>query len=220
MDNTVQTFSSLVRKVWTILIQIVFCEPSHFIDNFQGRQMRVKWRGKLSNVRQLPGGGAMGATLGLWEYLSQTNNNANFVPIEDRYKFVDDLTVLEVVQLVNMTIDLYDIAQHVPSDIATHNQFIDGDQLKSQQYLENLNSWSKNQKTTISQEKTKAMVFNFTDNYQFSTRLKLNGKNIDIVDKMKILGTIVNNKLTWDDNCAELVKKVNKRMALIRTAVA
>ena len=33
---------------------------------------------------------------------------------------------------------------------------------------------------------------------------------------MKILGTIVNNKLTWDDNCAELIKKVNKRMALIR----
>ena len=40
--------------------------------------------------------------------------------------------------------------------------------------------WSKNQKMTISQEKTKAMVFNFIDNYQFSTRLKLNDKNIAI----------------------------------------
>ena len=92
--------------------------------------------------------------------------------------------------------------------------------MQSQQYLEDLNLWSKNQKMTISQEKTKAMVFNFTDNYQFSTRLKLNDKNIDIVDKMKILGTIVNNKLTWDDNCAELIKKVNKRMALIRSMKA
>ena len=61
------------------------------------------------------------------------------------------------------------------------------------------------------------LIFNWTDNYQFSTRLKLNEKNIEIVEKMKILGTIVNDKLTWDDNCAELVKKVNKRMALIRS---
>ena len=61
------------------------------------------------------------------------------------------------------------------------------------------------------------MIFNFTEKYQFSTRLQLNEKNIEIVDKMKILGTIVNNKLTWDDNCAELIKKVNKRMALIHS---
>ena len=41
----------------------------------------------------------------------------------------------------------------------------------------------------------KAMIFNFTNNYQFSTRLNLKGTNIEIVDKMKILGTIINNQL-------------------------
>ena len=30
------------------------------------------------------------------------------------------------------------------------------------------------------------MVFNFTDNYQFTTRLSLKDNNIEIVDKMKI----------------------------------
>ena len=70
----------------------------------QGRQMRVKWRGKLSKIRDLPGGGAMGATLGIWEFLSQTNNNADCVPVEDRFKFVDDLTALEVLNLVNIII--------------------------------------------------------------------------------------------------------------------
>ena len=80
-----------------------------------------------------------------------------------------------------MPIDLYDISQPVPSDIATHNQFIDGQQLQTQQYLQDLNLWSKNQKMTISQEKTKAMIFNFTEKYQFSTRLQLNNQNIEIV---------------------------------------
>ena len=77
----------------------------------------------------------MGATLGIWEFLSQTNNNADCVPVEDRFKFVDDLTVLEVINLVNMTIEPYNITKHVPSDISTNNQYINGNQLNSQKYL-------------------------------------------------------------------------------------
>ena len=50
----------------------------------------------------------------------------------------------------------------------------------------------------ISEKKTKAMVFKFTDNYQFTTRLDLKGSNVEIVDKMKIVGTIVDSKLSWD----------------------
>ena len=38
------------------------------ISYFEGRQMRVKWRENLSEMRDLPGGGAMGATLGIWEF--------------------------------------------------------------------------------------------------------------------------------------------------------
>ena len=68
----------------------------------------------------------------------------------------------------------------------------------------------------ISQKKTKAMIINFTDNYQFSTQLQLKGENIEIVDKMKILGTIVTNRLSWNENCDLLIRKVNARMALLR----
>jgi hypothetical protein len=34
--------------------------------------------------------------------LSQTNDNANCVPEEDRFKFVDDLTTLEVINLLTI----------------------------------------------------------------------------------------------------------------------
>ena len=33
---------------------------------------------------------------------------------------------------------------------------------------------------------------------------------------MKILGTIINNQLSWDSNCKVIIKKVNMRMQLIR----
>ena len=64
------------------------------------------------------------------------------------------------------------------------------------------------------------MIINFTDNYQFNTRLQLNNTNIEMVNKMKILGTTVNNKLTWNENCAQLIKNINSRMTLIRNMKA
>ena len=186
------------------------------ISYFQDRQIHVKWHGQLSEPRKLPGGGAMGASLGNWEFLSQTNNNADCVPEEDRFKFVDDLSTIEVINMLTIGLSSFYTKQQVPSDIPVHGQFVESSKLKSQAYLDQINIWTEKQKMIISEKKTKAMLFNFTDNYQFSTRLQLKGQNIDIVDKMKILGTVVNSDLSWTDNCSLIIKKVNNRMQLIR----
>ena len=69
----------------------------------------------------------------------------------------------------------------------------------------------------INQNKTEAMVVNFTNTPQFTFRLQLKGQNIEIVDNMKILGTIVDTKLSWDENCSLIIKKVNARMQLLRS---
>ena len=42
------------------------------IGSFEDRQMKVKWHGKFSKSRNLPGSGAMGANLGNWEFLNPT----------------------------------------------------------------------------------------------------------------------------------------------------
>ena len=60
------------------------------------------------------------------------------------------------------------------------------------------------------------MIINFTNNYQFQTRLQLNKQNIEVVDQIKILGTVITNTLSWDENCTRIIKKVNARMLLLR----
>ena len=70
------------------------------INYLQDRTMRVKWHGKISSERRLNGGGPQGATFGIWEYLAQSNNSADCVEEENRFKFVDDLTVLEKINLL------------------------------------------------------------------------------------------------------------------------
>ena len=60
------------------------------------------------------------------------------------------------------------------------------------------------------------MIFNFTENFQFSTRLKIKDENVEVVDTTKLLGTIITNDLKWDSNTSTLVKKANARMELLR----
>ena len=93
---------------------------------------------------------------------------------------------------------------------------MDNNILLSQQYLDRINQWTENQEMLISEKKTKAMMITFTDKHQFHTRLQLKGQNIEIVPKIKILGIVVTNRLSWDENCSILVNKVNARMQLLR----
>ena len=50
------------------------------------------------------------------------------------------------------------------------------------------------------------MIFNFTENYKFTTRLQLKDENIEIVNSTRLLGTILSDDLAWDPNTASLVK--------------
>ena len=139
---------------------------------FQSREMRVKWQGKLSKPRQMPGSGAMGSTLGNWEFDSQTNHNADCVPREDRYKFVDDLSVLEIINLLNIGISSFNCKQQVPSDLPLHGQFVDSRQLKSQEYLDRINLWTDAQEMIISEKKTKTMIVALLKVLTFDEHLK------------------------------------------------
>ena len=183
---------------------------------FQERFQSVKWRGVISSPRRINGGGPQGATLGILEYLSQSNNSADCVDEEDRSKFIDDLTVLEIVNLLTVGLSSFNIKAQVPNDIRVDNQFIKPENLKSQEYLNQINMWTNTQKMKINQSKTKTMIFNYTHKYQFSTRLKLNNEILETVEETKLLGTIITNDLKWDKNTSYIIKKAYARMEILR----
>ena len=105
------------------------------INYFQGRKMYVKWHGLVSQERLLPGGGPQGSSVGLISYMSQSISSAQFVPSDLRYKFVDDLTILEIINLVSVGISSYNFKQHVASDIGIDQKFISSSNLQSKVYL-------------------------------------------------------------------------------------
>ena len=54
------------------------------LNFFQDRTMQVKWKGKLSSSRSLPGGGPQGGTLGIIEYKSQSDDNTEFLGPDEK----------------------------------------------------------------------------------------------------------------------------------------
>ena len=145
------------------------------------------------------------------------SNDGRGMPNKTWYKsFVDDLTTLEKINLLIIGLASFNSKQSVPSDMPDHKKYIPKENLKSQEYLTKIKQWTDKQKMILNEQKTKVMIFNYTENYQFGTRLELNGQNLDVVKQAKLLGVVITNDLKWDANTEYLVKRANKRMELLR----
>ena len=68
----------------------------------------------------------------------------------------------------------------------------------------------------INPDKTKYMIINFTKNYQFSTRLNLEGELIQQINQTKLLGIVVDDSLSWQSNTNYIVKQAYKRMTILQ----
>ena len=173
----------------------------------------------MSETKKLNRGGPQGGNFGIFEYLSQTNNNFDFLEDDLVYKYFDDASILEIVNLLSIGLASHNFKSHVASNIPTHNQFIPGDYLQSQQYLERISEWTREQKMELNIDKSNAMIFNFTHNYKFTTGFTHDQGSIDVIDEVKLLGTIITNDLKWSKNTDFLVKKANARMRLLHKIV-
>ena len=102
------------------------------VSYFQDRKMVVKWHGLVSTTRDLPGGGPQGCTFGLLEYKSNSNNNVDHVPPKMRFKFVDDLSILEKLNLILTGFCSYNFRNHVASDVGIGQKFLPSNNCQSQ----------------------------------------------------------------------------------------
>ena len=164
----------------------------------------------------MPGGGPQGCYLGQLEYSSQSNDSGLCVPSENRYKFVDDMSLLEIINLITCGLSSYNFKNHVASDIAIGDNYLPAENIHSQNYLDSVQEWTDQKKMKLNQDKTKVIIFNYTNNYQFSTRLRVQDALLEIVEETKLLGSVVSSDLTWWKNTNYLTQKGYQRMLIIK----
>ena len=182
---------------------------------FQNRVMTVKWHDCMSSIRKLPGGCPQGSTIGLLGYDVNSNDNAEHIPTDLKFKFVDDLSTLELLNLLIAGLSSYNFRNHVASDIGIDQGYIPNQNLKSQDYVTKIENWTTKKKSKLNVAKSKVMIFNFNEDSQFTTRIFMEDKPLEIISESKILGTIVTTDLKWHRNTESLVRRAYSRMQIL-----
>ena len=159
--------------------------------------------------------GPQGSNIGIIEYICQSNDNLEMVPEDEKFKFIDDNTITDTVNLSKIGLASYNVKQHVPSNIPIHNQMIDNAHLKSQDYMDKIVRWSDSKKMKLNPKKCNNLIFNFSRKKQFITNIRINNHVVETVRSKKLLGTIIEDNLKWNLEIERLIKAANKRMMLL-----
>ena len=181
--------------------------------------MVVKWKGLISSMHPLPGGGPQGGSLGIEEYLSQNNANVEFLEKDEKFKFIEDLSIIKIINLLSIGLASYNCVNHVPSDVGTDKLYLDAGNLKLQDYLEKIRNWTDERQMKLNTEKTNYMVFNFSKKCHFNIRLKFKEKKLDQVHETKLLGLLIRDDLSWKANTIALTKRAYSRMLILKKLV-
>ena len=159
------------------------------VSYLQDRKLTVKFNDKSSRMHDLPGGGPQGTLIGGIEYSVQSNDNADFLEEDEKFKYVDDLSMLEFVCLSGLLVE-YNVHSHVPSDVGVDQLFLPPSEYAMQSYLEAISTSTTNNLMQLNEGKSNFMIFSRTIQ-DFTTRLKLNDKKLDLLHETRLLGVII-----------------------------
>ena len=163
------------------------CIVNWIIDFLSYRLQRTKLADDcFSEWGSVPSGVPQGTRLGPWLFLLLIND----LVLNDKnaylWKYVDDTTSSEIV------------AKGHPSC--------------SQNIADSIVQWSSRNKLKLNDEKCKELRICFAKNQDAFQPINVNGKDLEVVESVKLLGLTVTNDLSWNIHIENVVKKAAKRL--------
>ena len=142
-----------------------------------------------------------------------SNDNADFVEEEDKFKYVDDLSILEFVCLAGLLCE-YNFKLHVASDVGIDSYFLPPQNIQMQDHLDSISSWTRKNLMVLNERKSKYIIFNRAQ-ADFNTRLTLNNTNIEQVHEARVLGVVLTDDLKFERNTQDICKRAFARISMI-----
>ena len=119
-------------------------------------------------------------------YIVSSDDNASFVNKKDRFKYCDDLSILELL-FIGKLLTEHNFHEHVASDVAIGQLFLPAGATDTQENLNSISAWTNTNLAKLNEKKTNYTVFTRVQT-EFSTRLFLNGKVLERKKFTKLLG--------------------------------
>ena len=86
--------------------------------------MSVRFNNEASEILTLIGGGPQGILLGGLEYIVLGNDNSDCVDSKDRFKYIDDFSILQLIFLSGLLVE-HEFMQRIPSDIGADVKYLE-----------------------------------------------------------------------------------------------
>ena len=198
---------------WILLILISY---------LTGRSMFMRYKGKCSSMKLLPGSTLQGTYLGILLFIIIFNGALLRPevprPLSLSLKYVDDLSILQAVNL-RASLSNDPTSRHHPLTYAERTQQVllpENNPL--QQSLIELHQFTSSKLMKIKETKTNIMKFNFSRSYDFPPEVQINGfcNDLSVVPQTKLLGVIITEDLKWDANTTYICQKALKRLWILR----
>ena len=207
MDPTITTRKLITTGLRPSLVSIL-------VSYMENRRMIVRFNGAESTEKKLIGGGPQGTILGGLEYIVSNNDcNKEETSSDDRYKYFDDLNLLEFVILTDQ-LRQYDFKTHVASDIGNDHLFLDPEKIAMQTYLDQISDWTEQNLMLLNERKSSYIVFSRSKE-AFSTRLKIKSITLERKNVIRILGVWFQEDLKWNYNVKQICIKAYSRMYIL-----
>ena len=194
----------------------------------------VKFRNAFSSERFVHAGCPQGTKSALLMFLvlinavgfvDQKNNVGEMVTSkrkvniknEIHLKFVDDFSVAETIKL-NEDLVKVPVSQRILPDNfhARTGHILPLDNSSVYSVLVNTQKYAEDHKMKINFRKTNLMIFNPCSSIDFLPEFSIEGNDLAVVEKMRLLGLIITPNLKWVSNTQNVVLKANKRMWILR----
>ena len=195
------------------------------------RTLQVKYRGKLSKIMEMPGGGPQGTIIGMFLFIILINP-VNFGPsinwgkaLSSRkynelknihLKYIDDLTLAEAIKLKNLQTDTRELEFPVNFHQRTGHTLPES-MFKSQTKVKEIVDYANTNGMKINSTKSKVMIFNRSKKFDFMPEIEFSeGQVGEVVEEMKLLGVHITSNLKWHTHVANICKRANTKLWLLR----
>jgi hypothetical protein len=138
----------------------------------------------FSEWGNVPAGVPQGTKLGPWLFAIMINDLRP--PQVDQAKFVDDLTISEIVPKNNSS--------------------------RIQESVTSIQSWSDTNLFSLSDEKCKEIRIDFKRIKSEFSPVLVNDKPLEVVRKVKLLGLTIQSDLKWNTHIDNIISKCSKRL--------
>ena len=196
------------------------------------RSMVLTYNSAKSTQKYLPGGGPQGAFLGGLIFMIKYNGAFLRPPIPrpirgpvlkskgETVKYVDDGAIA-------VSIDLKQCLQKDsvirPKPLNYHERtghVLPGVNNLLQYYIHDTEKFTRENKMIINKQKTKVLSFSKSKNWDFPPELSFaDGTAIECMSKIKLVGVILSDNLSWNENTLYICQKARQKLWILRRMV-